>query len=601
MQTLNPEFKKQLFSLKNIAMNEFNIQISTDKMVQDEQYRDIVFDELGDLDNEELNRYVNILKKTPIFIESSAEEFSLEKLPSLSSQKKRNKAAKQNAIMHEEKSSKAPNRLALIVLLFFCISLLAAGAAWYGGYLQIDLTSQQALAQQTTSATEQPSKIDEINTGTAQPLTVTPATIAPMLPSRDRIVSLRLHGSNTIGENLAPALLEAYLESIGVQTMQWVQGEHTVERELQYIKDDQVYAVELHAHGSSTGFNDLLAGEADMAMSSRKIKEKELEQIRPLYGDLAHAGQENIIGLDGLAIIVNPNNSINTLTSRTLAKIFSGEISNWKTIGGSDLPIKIYARDKNSGTWDTFKNLVLKANNKNLIDSAIRLESSNELSEEVSKDPGAIGFIGLPYINHSKAISIAASAKTSPIYPTRFTVSTEDYPLSRRLYMYAPSLANQMVKGFTQFVVSHAGQEIVEQIGLISQNIKLETIHKIKSAPQIYNNYTEVAKRLSVNFRFKSGSNELDNKGQRDLLRLVDFMTDHQQHRIILMGFSDALGEAKRNLKLSILRAGVLENALTERGLNIVAVEGFGSLLPVASNNNPLGRSKNRRVEVWVY
>ena len=110
-----------------------------------------------------------------------------------------------------------------------------------------------------------------------------------------------------------------------------------------------------------------------------------------------------------------------------------------------------------------------------------------------------------------------------------------------------------------------------------------------------------MAKRLSVNFRFKSGSNELDNKGQRDLLRLVDFMTDHQQHRIILVGFSDALGEAKRNLKLSILRAGVLENALTERGLNIVAVEGFGSLLPVASNNNPLGRSKNRRVEVWVY
>jgi phosphate transport system substrate-binding protein len=167
--------------------------------------------------------------------------------------------------------------------------------------------------------------------------------------------------------------------------------------------------------------------------------------------------------------------------------------------------------------------------------------------------------------------------------------------------MYTPSLANQMVCAFTRFVVSHAGQEIVEQVGLISQIIKQETIYKIKGAPQIYNNYTEMAKRLSVNFRFTSGSNELDNKGQHDLLRLVDYMTKQQGRRIVLMGFSDSLGKKERNLKLSILRARMLEKALTARGLSVVAVEGFGELLPIASNQNELGRSKNRRVEVWIF
>jgi hypothetical protein len=144
------------------------------------------------------------------------------------------------------------------------------------------------------------------------------------------------------------------------------------------------------------------------------------------------------------------------------------------------------------------------------VDSAIRLESSSKRSEEVSKDPGAIGFIDLPYISNSKAIAISTSADTSSIFPTRFTVSTEDYPLSRHLYLYAPSIAAPMVKDFMHFVASHAGQEIVEQVGLISQNIKQEQMHKIKNAPQSYNDYTETAKRLSVNFHFKSGSNQLD-------------------------------------------------------------------------------------------
>lgn len=587
--SLNPIFKEQLFLLKTSAQNEFNVHLSINKMAHDKQYRNTVFNELNELGSEKLNQHLHILKRTPVYLKSVSEPFSLEHLPT----PKRTKEQSQAYAPPKRKKS-STLFLASSVMLFLSIFF-----AWKSNYLQTIWQSNVAVAQQ-------PIAKEAMTHVPVSPATKAGIVVEPVikkdplsLPSTNATMSMRLHGSNTVGENLAPALLEAYLKSIDIKEMLWVQGEDRVERELQYIENEHIYAIELQAHGSSTGFKDLLNSETDMSMSSRKIKDKENTALRPLYGDLSHSTQEVIIGLDGLAIIVNSRNPITTLTTKQLADVFSGEITNWSAFGFDDLPIHIYARDENSGTWDTFKNLVLKHHHKKLFPQARRFESSNELSTRVSQDIGAIGFIALPYINNSKAIAIAATQQTSAIYPTRFTVSTEDYPLSRRLYLYAPSINNEMVKKFSQFAVSHAGQKIVEEVGLVSQNIKLENIYQVKDAPQIYNDYAQVASRLSVNFRFNSGSNELDNKGKRDLFRLVNYMREHQGRRIVLMGFSDVTGSQQKNIELSLLRANVLEQELIARGLNVVAVEGLGAQLPIASNRTSLGRRKNRRVEVW--
>lgn len=586
---LNPLFKKQLFLLKTAAKNEFNIHISIDKMAHDKQYRNTVFDELNELGSEKLNQHLHILKRIPVYLKSVSEPFSLEHLPT---PKGRKKSLKKEPVDEPDKKS-----FRTLFLICFALLIFSLFFAWRSNYLQPILQPNVAIAKQVVDIKVLPLPATKPVLSTASVTKKRHLT----LPSAEKTVSLRLHGSNTVGENLAPALLEAYLKSTGIKEMLWVQGESRVERELQYIENNHIYAIELQAHGSSTGFKDLLNNEADMGMSSRKIKNKENELLRPLYGELAHSAQELIIGLDGLAIIVNSANPITKLTTKQLAKIFSGETDNWSALGGNDLPIHLYTRDENSGTWDTFKNLVLKSHHKKLYHKARRFESSNELSERVSQDISAIGFIALPYVNNSKALAIAASQQTSAIYPTRFTVSTEDYPLSRRLYMYAPSIKNKIVKDFSNFVISHAGQKIVEEVGLVSQNIKLEKIYQVKDAPQIYNDYAQVASRLSVNFRFKSASNELDSKGERDLIRLMDYMAENQGRRIVLMGFSDATGSPWKNIKLSRLRANVLEQELIARGLNVVAVEGLGAQLPVASNRTALGRRKNRRVEVWFF
>ena len=368
---------------------------------------------------------------------------------------------------------------------FLLVIVIAGFVSWQSGYLTIGTTPpvvinnslNKTITPEISPKVVSPLALEISSTQTSVTATVTPAPVKKQifLPNTERIIKLRLHGSNTVGENLAPALLEAYLGQQSVTQMRWVQGDVAVERELQYVQGDQVYAIELHAHGSSTGFKDLLNKKTDMSMSSRKIKAAEVEQLRPLMGDISSANQEYIIGLDGLAIIVNQNNSISRITNESLAKVFSGEISNWKQLGGADLAINLYARDENSGTWDTFNSLVLKANKKLLNTNSLRFESSSELSAQVAKDVAGIGFIGLPYVNSSKALAISETKESAIIYPTRFTVSTEDYALSRRLYMYAPHSGNPMAQAFSQFVVSESGQNVVEQVGLVHKisNLKI--------------------------------------------------------------------------------------------------------------------------------
>ena len=586
---INPAFKKQLLLLKSCANAELNIQISLEKMVSDKQYRLTVLFELDGLGSDEFNGLVRQLKHTPVYIKLATTE-----------------PANHN---QQQPPSTVTKKLPLVTLFFSFLLVLAVAAfiSWQNGYRIIDTTSPATallvLSGKALLETTQGAQSVPLTTAIVAPIIIESPTAkkAISLPSKKRNITLRLHGSNTVGESLAPALLEAYLRSQSVDQMLWIEGDVSVERELQYVQGGKVYAIELHAYGSTTGFKDLLNNKTDMSMSSRKIKTTEIENLREKWGDLSSSKQEFIIGLDGLAIIVNKNNPITSISNELLAKVFSGEINNWQQLGGLDLAINLYARDENSGTWDTFNSLVLKVNKKQLNKSSQRFESSSELSHQVSQDIASIGFIGLPYINNSKALAISTSKESALIYPTRFTVSTEDYSLSRRLYMYTPHNGNQMALDFSQFIISARGQNIVEQVGLVSQNIKLEETYSVKNAPQTYNNYAEVASRLSVNFRFQSGSNEFDNKAKRDIKRLVDYLTKHNGRRIVLMGFSDSSGDEKMNQSLSLVRASKLEKALNTYGLNITAVEGFGAKLPIASNKTKWGRSKNRRVEVWVF
>ncbi|MET0357199.1 MAG: phosphate ABC transporter substrate-binding/OmpA family protein [Cellvibrio sp.] len=430
---------------------------------------------------------------------------------------------------------------------------------------------------------------------------------AKNVPHADSLVKsdkplFRLHGSNTIGEKLAPRLIEAYLMSQGANNVRTdlssaSPNEKTISGEI----NGRVEYVELQAHGSGTAFTNLLKSEADMGMSSRPIKLKERDDLLAKAGDLSISGNEHILGLDGLAIIVSPGNSISSLSITQLVGIFSGVITNWSQLGGKDIPIKIYARDEKSGTWDSFKAMVLEPHSAKLATSANRVESSSELSDAVARENGAIGFIGLPYVRHAKLIAISSSDQNTAVMPTHFTVGTEDYPLSRRLFFYTPQIdPNIEAQEFVRFVVSDRGQSIVEDVGFISQNIKLGKPFDKEFYPAAMRELTLRSERLSINFRFKGGSDELDTKSLNDLDRVARYVEINAPKRVQLFGFSDNEGDSSKSKELSERRAKVVEQQLIQRGIYPLVVKGLGDTAPLAASDTEEGKKINRRVEVWI-
>jgi phosphate transport system substrate-binding protein len=180
-------------------------------------------------------------------------------------------------------------------------------------------------------------------------------------------------------------------------------------------------------------------------------------------------------------------------------------------------------------------------------------------------------------------------------------VATEDYPLSRRLFLYTPAKPQQeLTRRFVDFSLSSIGQNVVAEIGFVGQNLSAAaTAASSTAVPAKYRRLTSGSNRLSVDFRFREGSSRLDNKAVADLTRVVTFVNDlhYSGDNLILLGFDDS----KETMdSLSKDRAAAVASQFEQLGRKPVTVEGFGSEVAVASNDTPEGRQKNRRVEIWL-
>ena len=406
-----------------------------------------------------------------------------------------------------------------------------------------------------------------------------------------------IQGSNTIGAELGPELVKRYLQAKGAER---IQAKASAENETLISAvipaSGQTVSVLVAAHGSGTGFKGLADGSADIAAASRPAKDKEVASLRDL-ADLRSAESEHIIGIDGLAIIVNQENPVSDLSVEEIAGIFSGAYKDWSELGGKTGPINVYARDDKSGTWDSFASMVL--GERPLIASAKRFESNADLSDHVSNDVHGIGFVGLSSVRNAKLLSVSDGTAKSLI-PNKLTVATEDYALARRLFMYTDDQpANPYVAEFIAFALSNDGQQTVADSGFISQELKAVMPEFYAELPQDFRELTTDAQRLTINFRFQEGSAKLDNKALKDLERLVAYLGNHKGE-LVLVGFGDPKKTEKRSQLLSKLRAMAVRRELVRYGIYPAVSVGYGENLPVASVNGQEGRMKNRRVEVWV-
>lgn len=492
----------------------------------------------------------------------------------------------------------------LLAGLALLLLLLVGGGTWLA--LKSSTSTKSAGPTSSPGASTAPlAAATPFATPAVTPFATPAATPTPTPPVQ---VALRLQGSNTIGANLIRGLIESFLAQEGWSNVTRVPGRDAEEYSLQGVVAgaNSVGSVTVSAHGSTTAFDGLGRDECDVGMASRRVKPAEQAALARL-GDLTSPGCEHVLALDGLAIIVPKSNPVTNLNRRQLQDLFSGRVADWGAVGGRPGPVHLYARDDKSGTFDTFKTLVLEATP--LSPGAKRFDDSNQLSDAVAADPSGIGFIGLPFVRSAKALAIS-EVGAAPLVPTMFTVATEDYPLSRRLYLYtAASPANPLALRFVEYALGAAGQEVVAKFGFVDQTVKKPKKEDLAipniprdALPPEYTTITAGADRLAVNFRFRSGSSQLDNKAVDDLERVTAYLASPaaRGRQVLLLGFADNKGNEKANKVLSEERARIVAKQFATRGVLAGESRGFGPAVPVGDNTTDDGREKNRRVEVWM-
>jgi phosphate transport system substrate-binding protein len=233
-----------------------------------------------------------------------------------------------------------------------------------------------------------------------------------------------------------------------------------------YMSVNKGESLSVTGGGSGTGIAALENNTCDIANSSRDIKQKEKDSI-------SKGVKEIVLGVDGLSVIVAKNNPIEKLTVEDIGKIFRGEITNWKELGGSNIEISLYGRQPNSGTYDFFREYVVKADySKNVKE----MNGSSQILEAVSRsnNASAIGYVGTGYTKSQpdsiKVIRVAKTSTQEYYLPDSDNVLSGRYPLSRPLYQYFRADMTDLVKKFIAFEISEEGQKIVTENGFFPIN-----------------------------------------------------------------------------------------------------------------------------------
>ena len=213
--------------------------------------------------------------------------------------------------------------------------------------------------------------------------------------------------------------------------------------------------------GSGVGFAALQSQTTDLCDASRKIKAAEIQKCIVAFGARP---TEYKVALDGLSVYVNPENPLKELSVAQVGDIFTGKITNWKEVGGPDAPITVYSRENSSGTYEFFKEHVLKG--KDFASSAQTMPGTAAIVQAVVKDKNGIGYGGAAYGGSSKLLSIKKTDASPAIAPNEETVMNGTYPIWRHLYVYVnPAKDTGEIAAYLTWIRSDDGQKYVKDIG----------------------------------------------------------------------------------------------------------------------------------------
>lgn len=229
-----------------------------------------------------------------------------------------------------------------------------------------------------------------------------------------------------------------------------------------YMNKNKAAKITVTGGGSGVGFSALMDGTTDIAMASRKIKFDEKMKLQ----QAGKNAKEVVVAYDALAVVVHPSNKVSNLTREQLEGIFTGKIKNWKEVGGADMKIVAYSRETSSGTYEFFKESVLK--NKNYMNGILSMPATGAIIQSVGQTKGAIGYVGLAYLNKDvKPIHVSYDGGKTYVEPSFANAKNKTYPVVRPLFYYYEGKNEAKVKPFIDYVMSPTGQSTVKEVGYI--------------------------------------------------------------------------------------------------------------------------------------
>jgi len=226
-----------------------------------------------------------------------------------------------------------------------------------------------------------------------------------------------------------------------------------------YMKKHPETTIQVTGGGSGVGIAALINGSTDIANSSRPMKPAELEKIKAKYNK---NGIEIACAKDGLSVFLNKGNVVSELTIEQIGAIFSGKITNWKQVGGADAKIQLYGRESSSGTFEFFKEHVVKTD---FSQTCQTLPGTAAIVNAVKKDKYSIGYGGAAYAEDVKDCKVKKDTKSKGVLPTAATIKNKTYPISRYLYMYLKSKPTGETKKFIDWILSSEGQKMIATVG----------------------------------------------------------------------------------------------------------------------------------------
>lgn len=227
-----------------------------------------------------------------------------------------------------------------------------------------------------------------------------------------------------------------------------------------YMAANRGAVVQVTGGGSGTGIAALINGTTDICMASRPMKEDEKRKLRDRYQTM---GVELPVAKDGLSVYLSESNPVKELTIEQLRRIYTGEVTHWREVGGGDAPITLYGRENSSGTYVYFKDNVLLGR-----DYSARcqtLPGTAAVVNAVARDPNGIGYGGAAYAKGVRDCAVKKDANTPGVLPSEATVRDGSYPVSRYLFFYTRTKPAGDAKKFIDWILSAEGQSVVTKVG----------------------------------------------------------------------------------------------------------------------------------------